>query len=987
MANGLLNSEFNINLRKSLLRRNLFTPNSPYDLNNPALVETINTIAHIVSPGNSFDITNTIIGRSLGIGPQTPLVQIGNRELARQVARNVAFFAVREVLPQISPTNLFDNDPKTKLFTSKDDYQITVVEGQTKLGRFLQEITGVQPLTSPFNRGTSNIELIQNTGKGQLISLAGALSRNQYRPQEATSQLSTLGLNVRPVSSVIDDKFYFDATDIYNYPDVGKTTQIIDQLRVDNTTYSHDTGNRGDGASYSEKYKSDFGITQPKKIVEQQSIEGKNFSLLDTNKYGFDNDINEDGQGSVAASDAQLVWGRDDILGNPTNKFGIRTGLLHYTDALLKARGTNNSMNRTVNSFTDTRNNELHFNGTPFRQSHAGDQYATYQKAIRYQGNHIYGGSPDSTIYKRVIPKFHPTNEGNKNLMFSIENLAYLINSDGDTGIKVGSTTVKDATGKDVPTPVTLKLPKSEVGGNGGRLMWFMPYDLKIEESGIARYDNVQFVGRGEPLYTYNNSERTMNVSFMVLIDYPPQLIGKNHNEIAKFFALGGEAVTTNSSSNDLGKLQKEAADKDAQIAELSQVKTLNRSQKSQTTSNEISFYWRNDRPAANDVSIVPEFAAGYEDGDPSNESSAYGGDSGLNQPFLDDLTALATYAEEDQLQFFDIKMTASATQLHDAEYNKALSDRRIQAVITQFEQTFALEHKGKTPADFGMRYIKNSLGEKFSSTKGQSPSVMYDSDIKLERKTTIQLVPNKKTNDTPVDLTPDQVRIKNELIAERNALQTQINQAKKNTSTKVTSFVERNINDGISRGFKDMEIPNRKVVPAYHSYTPEDFSVRLTFLHQCLRQGNSIVQEVQSNGVPLVKNSAFGRPPFCVLRIGDFIHTKVVIENINFAYETPWDLNPEGRGMQPMIARIDMSCKIIGGQAMKSPVDTIQNAESFNWYANSTFSNGSMNEYGDAYSYAISEESAQTEFNDKQLNEKRNNKFPSNNTTSKTSK
>ena len=54
---------------------------------------------------------------------------------------------------------------------------------------------------------------------------------------------------------------------------------------------------------------------------------------------------------------------------------------------------------------------------------------------------------------------------------------------------------------------------------------------------------------------------------------------------------------------------------------------------------------------------------------------------------------------------------------------------------------------------------------------------------------------------------------------------------------------------------------------------------------------------------------------------------------------DTTWDMNPEGFGMQPMIANITLNIKIMGGQSLKGPIDALQNAVSWNYYANSTFS------------------------------------------------
>ena len=122
---------------------------------------------------------------------------------------------------------------------------------------------------------------------------------------------------------------------------------------------------------------------------------------------------------------------------------------------------------------------------------------------------------------------------------------------------------------------------------------------------------------------------------------------------------------------------------------------------------------------------------------------------------------------------------------------------------------------------------------------------------------------------------------------------------------------------------------------PAFHSITPEGFNARLAFLHQCTRQGHTYgVSDNATTGS--AGNLAFGRPPICVLRIGDFYHTKIVIDSITIDYENPqWDMNPEGIGMQPMFARISLNFKFLGGSDIEAPIARLQNAISFNYYAN----------------------------------------------------
>lgn len=128
---------------------------------------------------------------------------------------------------------------------------------------------------------------------------------------------------------------------------------------------------------------------------------------------------------------------------------------------------------------------------------------------------------------------------------------------------------------------------------------------------------------------------------------------------------------------------------------------------------------------------------------------------------------------------------------------------------------------------------------------------------------------------------------------------------------------------------------------PAFHSMTPEGFNMRLTFLEQCTRQGDTISASEVNNEIRVASNMAFGRPPFCVLRLGDFYNQLIVIKSITKNYDTDgaltWDLNDEGIGAQPMICHVTISFDFIGGGDLAGPVRRLQNAMSFNYYANAS--------------------------------------------------
>jgi hypothetical protein len=74
------------------------------------------------------------------------------------------------------------------------------------------------------------------------------------------------------------------------------------------------------------------------------------------------------------------------------------------------------------------------------------------------------------------------------------------------------------------------------------------------------------------------------------------------------------------------------------------------------------------------------------------------------------------------------------------------------------------------------------------------------------------------------------------------------------------------------------------------------------------------------------------------VLRVGDFYNTKIIITSMTIDYDPfVWDLNQEGIGVMPMIANISLNFNFIGGSDLGGPIQRLQNATSFNYYANAS--------------------------------------------------
>ena len=155
---------------------------------------------------------------------------------------------------------------------------------------------------------------------------------------------------------------------------------------------------------------------------------------------------------------------------------------------------------------------------------------------------------------------------------------------------------------------------------------------------------------------------------------------------------------------------------------------------------------------------------------------------------------------------------------------------------------------------------------------------------------------------------------------------------------------------------------------PGFHSTTPEGLNARLTFVQQCIRPGDTIpIKGINDETDLPARNTTFGPPPICILRIGDFYHSKVIIRDVNITYDnSPWDLNPEGIGIQPMIADVTLQVSFIGGHGMEKPVERLQNALSSNFYANT-----------EVYDYRATATEDRTKFNKEELEKLTGSRIP----------
>ena len=463
-----------------------------------------------------------------------------------------------------------------------------------------------------------------------------------------------------------------------------------------------------------------------------------------------------------------------------------------------------------------------------------------------------------SVLGQNGIVKTHPTaidsTTSYKKYMLSIENLAWTDNLADLT---------MDETG-----------PGDPLSGNRGRIMWFPPYDLAFDENMSAKWTPTDFIGRGEPVFTYNSATRSGQLRFKILVDHPRVINayrGRRTTEIERFFA---GCLSPQEFLDFVDKNQGMSVNTRNEIE-----KKLNIQNQQQTASN---------------------YAANKE------ETVLYAKNTGTGGAV--DIAGITSFLSEQKNTSKSVKININGYASTDETNPEELAQERADDI------------KGSVvTAAQGIKGLKYVITTKdFTVDIADDPNSRRV-DVKISYDAVNDNTAKHQPIESPGDLTylpVDSQIIDNISIDE----------------TKYFDFIDENY----PTYFSTISEKIKYFHPGFHSTTPEGLNTRLTFLQQCCRQGPSIYDKKETIKP---QNLAFGRPPVCILRIGDFVYSKVLVQTLNITYESgqgiQWDENPEGIGVQPMMANVTMSLEIIGGQSLQGPINRLQNALSFNYYAN----------------------------------------------------
>ena len=982
----------------------------------------------------NFDIRASLAGRVLGatgVLNDTKLGIIGGQQLALSLANNAAFNTEQAILGSLNLQQnvlaIFGNGgaefprPNYKITVSDDTLGQILGVAERVLGFTLPKsnLDDSGSVFSTENQFTGNIErsnqMLSNTGKGQRKALSVQFEAN-------TIGISKNRKDDNPSESPFRSGYSPDYKRGTNGDSIVGTPKIYAFFKagaannsgfVQNFLKPSNNGVIPDLSWNREKLVEDSGFTFPKSTFKVTiptagglvPIEGEltdtygngvshiktpTFSWTSSNDGGPTKPTNTVPTVIGGAGDKKSLLGKTQKLFNDKgmiNLVSVKGDMSNPIPSQIQTSIVNNGMSKgsaVLNgSLFDNNTGQisrasLEANNTFCRAWTTFDRYDKVYKLIRNRGlnQSEQNGSaiiPESKKSWRINTKGSVLDDNGfvkiapyktddlkrsatepKKYMFSIENLAW-----------VGS-------------PAANLLPVEQgpgdlLTGKFGRIMWFPPYDLTFSESSSVSLETTSFIGRGEPIYTYNNTERTGNLSFKIIIDHPSIMNAfKGDNGPSDEFIRSWYAGCVDLGDKWASLLTKE------EIATQETRKVTKVDKKiipPATPPDPIKIYFPNDVTkiesltyGASETENPPNgMNGGYENGktDVSVGIGNYNGEPQQKKaggPFVNSPSAVPAYRTDGLVMWPDTteiglngpnnKLVINGKDYTNPDgWKDPLFIADLKAYLNPPD---GLNSKVGCPACKAVcTGYASSQGTSYANEqllKNRAESMqkwLLDNGILTQDRITVDTTASKVKSGNYDSTTPvDQKAVKEDryaaIVFVNNAeaieeitttevvedIQISLNQQVKNRFYNEADFFEK-LKQTDPVVFDSIKQKIRYFDPAFHSMTPEGFNSRLTFLLQCTRQGPTI-----SDVGP--QNLAFGPQPVCILRIGDFYNTKIMIDNMTFDFEPlVWDLNPEGVGVQPMIANVTMSFKYIGGSSLYSPINKLQNALSFNYFAN----------------------------------------------------
>ena len=1003
-----------------------------------------NTIgrANVFNVRSGTDILNLVTGRVPLIEPNYTITVPSNPILA---ATDFALRLAGSIIP-VSPIPGSYFDPNTSLRQPTTIQQMNNAFRRSTVGRFFNRLLG--------GGQTGSQIMYNNMGGGQKSRLFSNLDYNKYKPSFDRTLFDRLGGAI--VGSTTDNANYYigslssDPSRVFSPAgDIPANSYGIEQqspvygpselaqlyegpsrevkLGANGPTYSNGGGIEGGMTWVSPKYKNNAGF----KVGIGGAI------------YNQDEDFKPSSYNSTESTNIQFKGGS--ILDNTQRIIDSQPQggkrLQHAGNAIDQVSKVFNdgykemTKGSRVIKYTGEIGQEV---GTEYCRVFAKDipylQYNDLQKVdgITVNGRRFSNSVLDNTYNLNIYPNKQEGGQSSTNLingpgglstnvgyakkyMFSIENLAWRT-SNSARGFS------------------TNDLALCERGPNGGRVMWFPPYGLTFSENVSANWNQSEFLGRPEPIYTYKNTSRGGTLQWKIVVDHPSilnaivnKVLGNETNKtrvnsiLDSFFAgcrkydiyeLAKKYYTIN--PNDLYLLQTAITSKDLTREQLISTKQTIQTgynapnggadsiTQATTADNEywkkytqLGVYFANDYPKKGSVTPYSNQYSIYQGQKDTYDKKSTSTNNLIEffntvvetnysamQIFIEDIAKQLTQYTQGNLT---VTLNASCSAPQTPSYNKELAIRRIASAREYFESANSLKDFIKSGRlKFQEPNANDVLGE--DAVVPKSPKILSgiltSNNVKGNYRCTDNPVepPSKDVvgGDTQVgakeiytvgamacrravissinstlsqpqtEPTPNYTTVTTDQIVTKTYKKQELERTWKPRDN-ITKFVLRQflsecdyfetIKEQTPMVFDNLKEKLKFFQPAFHSMTPEGLNTRLTFLQQCMRPGDTIPTVKDVGGTPVLQynnatNTAFGAPPVLILRVGDFYNTKIIPTSLAFTYEE-LDLNPEGIGIQPMIANVTLSFNFVGGSGLKESIDKLQNALTFNYYAN----------------------------------------------------
>jgi hypothetical protein len=975
------------------------------------------------------------------------LTEAFQARIAREIERNTIGLINLDAL-----TNVFD---ATLVATGQEpliqrNYSITVPDGLIDYAAFfIQKITGTYLPASPIegsyfsspqrqgitplqtlgnlggnilNRQNPSIIFLNNTGSGQKSVLFNTLAYNRYKPDYTLTRtqvgtfIANLFDNPNSIGNLYIGRQESDITSVSSPPNATPVNAF--GIPMQTTVYGPDKV----GILYEGDQNFQFGLAG-KTYSERPVFDGGFVWISNLTKVEAGRTVGQDGR--IYGNNTQftpLSSSYSQVLSTgyefrPGSILDVTQRIIDSTPAQGKDRlgHVGNAMNQVSKVFWDG-----------YKELTKGSKIKKY---IDQSGQQV------GTEYCRIFSKDRPystygdlqgtyantsgadTNGNIRRYSYSVLDSAYNLNivpyKNGGTSMLGGSVkkymfSIENLAWKN--SPEFESLPDCEKGPNGGRIMWFPPYDLTFDDSTTASFTETKFIGRPEPIYTYNNTTRSGSVGFKIIVDHPSVLnliadkeLENQNSEIVNgvvnsFFAgckkydiyelakkFGQLDFNTISelyqevlSSGDVSDEDKVEALQSLPSEGGTPIGTENISL-SQSFSD-WGFYFDYDDSPVNYQDLYTNYTnpaniAFYSAQNPTENTNlifssvitenynkmvdlrnevatilqkgggvelVFQGTQGVNESADASLSTNEDLLNSIKLFFNEFSLGTDGKNLSYYESQTKLKynilDSVIDNTIPQSSQSFESVNCNQfNPVDPALNFTKTA---------------MLCRAIKISTINLVQPSPTDESANVPNDANPQSNtrRLKNspgqflaDLFGNKKKNKESIEAKAKNISKKIIRNLlnEQNYFEILKEQdpflYDSYKTKIKFFNPAFHSITPEGFNSRLTFLNQCFRPGNTI--PTKNEGGEFINkdsfNTNFGTPPILVLRIGDFYNCKIVPDGgLTLSYEN-LDINPEGVGVQPMIVTVKLTYKMIGGHGLKEPVERLQNALSFNYYAN----------------------------------------------------